>query len=47
MLSGPTEGHPEQFGGMVPMQRIGNPKEISDAVIWFFHHNQAMLQDIL
>ena len=36
MLSDPTEGNPEQFGGMVPMQRIGTPKEISDAVLWLF-----------
>ena len=36
MLEVPTDGHPEQFGGMVPMQRIGEPKEISDAVIWLF-----------
>ena len=34
MLEVPTDGHPEQFGGMVPMKRIGEPKEISDAVQW-------------
>ena len=34
MLEVPTDGHPEQFGGMVPMKRIGEPTEISDAVQW-------------
>ena len=41
MLEVPTDGHPEQFGGMVPMQRIGEPKEISDAVIWLFSENSS------
>ena len=41
MLETPTDGHPEQFGGMVPMQRIGEPKEISDAVIWLFSENSS------
>jgi len=41
MLENPTDGHPEQFGGMVPMNRIGEPKEISDAVQWLLSEKSS------
>ena len=41
MLENPTDGHPEQFGGMVPMNRIGEPKEISDAVQWLLSEESS------
>ena len=41
MLSDPTDGHPEVFGGMVPMNRIGTPKEVSNAVMWLFSEESA------
>jgi NAD(P)-dependent dehydrogenase (short-subunit alcohol dehydrogenase family) len=41
MLENPTDGHPEQFGGMVPMNRIGEPSEISDAVQWLLSEESS------
>ena len=41
MLSDRTDGHPEVFGGMVPMNRIGTPKEVSNAVMWLFSEESA------
>ena len=43
MLSDPTEGNPEVFGGMVPMNRIGTPKEVSDAVLWLFSEESSYI----
>ena len=41
MIQVPTGGHPEQFGSMVPMNRIGTPKEVSNAVLWLFSNESS------
>jgi glucose 1-dehydrogenase len=41
MIQIPTDGHPEQFASMVPMNRIGTPKEISNAVLWLFSNESS------
>ena len=34
MLHEATGGHPDAFAGIVPMDRVGHPAEISAAVLW-------------
>ena len=34
MLNRAADGDTSQFAGMVPMQRVGKPMEVADAVVW-------------